>query len=78
MLWGPTWAGCGAPSSLYATCPLSWPRLRAITEMVPISSDCWNPAQALSQLNRRVTHQGAGAHPPWDAARGDEGCSLIC
>lgn len=28
--------------------------------MVPISSDCWNPAQALSQRGRRVTHRGRG------------------
>lgn len=59
--WGPTWArtaGClvasGSPGCVS----------RAITEMAPISSDCWKPARKLSQRVQRVSHRGAGDHPP--------------
>lgn len=53
------WTHCGVPP---APCTLSGPPgcvCRAITEMAPISSDCWKPAHELSQRVRRVSHQRA-------------------
>lgn len=37
---------------------------KAITEMAPISSNCWEPARKLSQRVQRVSHWGAGGHLP--------------
>lgn len=63
-------AGCHALPARRPGCAC-----RAITEMAPISSDCWKPAHELSQRVRRVSHQHAVTTP-----RGTrhEGCSPVC
>lgn len=51
-------AGCHALPARRPGCAC-----RAITEMAPISSDCWKPAHELSQRGRRVSHQHAVTTP---------------